>query len=136
MDLSAISRMAGAAPIADPVTTTPVTPDDLVVERFQQALDPGAVPPAAGQAQVAPVANGETGTVGHTILNGLDDFSGRMRETWAAVQTGVNAQSAVMGMADLVKLQTHVVEFSVLFEVVGKGIQKAVADLESTVKMQ
>lgn len=142
MDVGAMSRMAGGLPITTPaLSEVPKLPDDRVVEDFNGALNGPAQPAAAAAAAPAHEAESPTPvaparTIGDAILAGIHAYSSDLRGAWQAIRTSGPQEGEALSVARLVQLQAHIVEFSVLSELVGKGVSKAVQDLDALVKMQ
>ncbi len=125
------------------------------VERFQLALlsgpshlAPGAIeaavssatqsslPPPQGVLQPASDATPSTGTnnLGDAILQTLQAASTHMQETWAHAAQIVQAPN--LQMADVLQLQMSVIQTSIQYELLGKGIGKATQNLEQILKTQ
>lgn len=139
MDIQALSQLAGGVTPTAPVLSAPGAADDLVVDRFNKAME------VSGVAGVAPVdgvkaadsANGvQPASLGASILQGLDSVSADVRSAWQSIKSGVPAAGVELRVSDLIAMQGKIVEFSFLYDLVGKGVSKTLQDLDSLVKMQ
>ena len=130
--LSASSPSAMPAPIAGASD----------VERFRNALM--AAPPtdvaspmplAVGGDPAFPVAASPTKTtLGDAILDTLQTASTQMTQTWQQAAQAVSHQD--LNMSDMLSLQMAVIQTSIQYELLGKGIGKTTQNLDQILKTQ
>lgn len=136
MDINALSQMAGAAPLVPAVATPPPLPDDLVISDFGHALNGAGVAAGPGAAGTAPrPANLAGRTVGDAILAGMEQLSGETLNAWGVIKHKL-PEGANIATADLINFQASVLQFTFLYELVGKGVSKSAQNLDSLVKLQ
>jgi len=134
-DIAAMSALAGAKPVTPPVAETrKLAPDDEVVDQFQRTLNPQAAGITAPNATGQPQRVG--GTLGDAILSGIEGLSTDVRRTWDVVRSSTKADANLLKLGDLMALQTQVIQFSFLSEMLGKAVTKTAQDLDALVKMQ
>lgn len=138
MDITALSQLAGAVPVTPPVTTTPLSPDDLVVERFNEVMNAPAVGAELAIQNGAIVTDGKPAALGDAILRGLTAMTGDLTRSWGQVRTIGAVPAAVPEITPtfMLQAQVKVMEFTVLYDIVGKGLSKSVQNLDQLVKMQ
>ena len=118
------------------------------VERFRSALmsAPAGTPEnlssvvQATQAQVQVPQSPDTTvalnskTLGDAILNTLNTASTQMNQTWhQAAQAVANKE---LNMADMLQLQMSVIQTSIQYELLSKGISKSTQNLDQILKTQ
>lgn len=135
---------ASALPTA-PMGLAAATPSDA--ERFTQLMQ--AAPTAAAPAPeatkasaVAPATPVPTGTdapvqnVGERILSGMQNISQDMKQQWSVVSQTLQAGGNNLTMQDMLRLQLHLTQASVQYEVLGKAISKSTQNFDQLVRVQ
>lgn len=148
--------LAQAPTAVAPVSTVPA--DDGAVARFQRRLaGSGAADDLAGPQDLGGIdAEGDGQrkpagyrNVGDAILDGLDALSSQVQRAWNGVR-GVDPmdpqqpldpnappdQAGVPKISELMAMQRDMVEFSLMFEAMGKGTSKTIDNTNQLVKMQ
>ncbi len=105
-------------------------PASVPVQPQQTLVTAGAVPGAADVS--APVARG--GTLGDMILDKLESSSTHVRNAWAEAEQTFNRSD--LRMSDMLKLQMTVLEASIHYDLISKGIAKANQGLDQMLKTQ
>jgi hypothetical protein len=127
-----------AAALAPTSTPAAGVPD---IERFQNAMAAAPstpiapaqpVPVAAAVEVLQPVAR--SGTLGDVILDRLESSSTHVRNAWAEAEQTFNR--ADLRMSDMLKLQMTVLEASIHYDLISKGIAKANQGLDQMLKTQ
>lgn len=111
------------------------------MERFNAmmaASDAGA-PAMAGLTSaplLSPVATPDAApTLGNHILSSLRATAGEVSEKWQGVASGLDAMGTQPHMADLLRLQTNLVQASVQYELVGKAVSRSTQNVDALVRM-
>jgi type III secretion protein I len=112
------------------------------VERFRNALmtapstDAGGPSPlSASQVSPSPVGGSPaTNTLGDAILNTLQTASTQMTQSWQQAAQAVSHSD--LNMADMLSLQMAVIQTSIQYELLGKGIGKTTQNLDQILKTQ
>jgi type III secretion protein I len=135
----------GSAPtvgVSAPSVTSPADP--TAIQRFGDALAAGPAPASS----VSPVGtstavngvlpaqdvNRVGGTLGDSILKGLQNVSEDFRKSWASVNATLDGK--VDSVSDLLKLQMGMAQVSLQFELIGKGVSRATQNIDQLVKLQ
>ncbi len=144
--------------------TVPVAPvsglaaDEAMVARFQRSLagagasDDLAGPQdlgAVGSPGAGPANPGAYRTFGDAILDGLGALSSQVQRAWNGVRgvgpadpnqpldpNATGPVNALPKVGELMAMQRDMVEFSFMFEALGKGTSKAIDNTNQLVKMQ
>ena len=124
------------------------TPSDA--ERFAQLMQAaptsaGPVPEAtqaraaAPTAPATPVATGAdvpVQNVGERILSGMQNISQDMKQKWSVVSQTLQDGGNNLTMQDMLRLQLHLTQASVQYEVLGKAISKSTQNFDQLVRVQ
>ncbi len=118
--------------------------DDLVAERFQQAMQTSApqdTPSPTGQPNDLAAQGGlrvAPRTLGEGILSTVTTVGTDLQGAWTQVQEGLAVSEAtdLLSTAELMTLQFKMLTFNTLNEVVSKGVAKATQDLDQLLKTQ
>lgn len=112
------------------------------VERFRNALM--AAPPSdissstplapAGDPPYPVAASSTKTTLGDAILDTLQTASTQMTQTWQQAAQAVSHQD--LNMSDMLSLQMAVIQTSIQYELLGKGIGKTTQNLDQILKTQ
>lgn len=142
MEIAALSAVL-AAPVSAP--TAPTAPSQLVMERFNAMM---AAPDAGATAGIPGVAGASAGlvpalatpldaapTLGNHILSSLRASAGEFSEKWQVVASGLDSMGTQPHMADLLRLQTNLVQASVQYELVGKAVSRSTQNVDALVRM-
>jgi len=142
--MTPLSGLSGAGVPAGGGSVPAVGVDDLVAERFRQAMQAPASQDAtlsAGQ-QSDPTPQGGLRpahtTLGDGILSKVTTVGADLQGAWTQVQEGlaVSETASLLSTAELMTLQFKMLTFSALNEVVSKGMAKATQDLDQLLKTQ
>ena len=140
MDISTVSMALSASLNPAPVTPVELQPaDERATAQFASMM--AAPVPAA---ELAPVTLTDTSvlvvpvqppTMGDQILNGLQTVSSELKQSIsdvsAALKPGVD-----VSVSELLRVQMGLMQVSVTYELVGKGISKSTQNLDQLVKLQ
>lgn len=140
MDISTVSMALSASANPAPVAPVELQPaDERATAQFASMM--AAPIPAA---ELAPVTLTDTSvmvvpvqppTMGDQILNGLQTVSSELKQSIsdvsAALKPGVD-----VSVSDLLRVQMGLMQVSVTYELVGKGISKSTQNLDQLVKLQ
>lgn len=140
MDISTVSMALSASANPAPVAPPALQPaDERATAQFASMM--AAPIPAA---ELAPVTLTDTSvmvvpvqppTMGDQILNGLQTVSSELKQSIsdvsAALKPGVD-----VSVSDLLRVQMGLMQVSVTYELVGKGISKSTQNLDQLVKLQ
>ena len=110
--------------------------DDLVQQRFQEALD---APVSAGVGVPTPgaITNPvQGGSLGDAILSSIDRLSADFQQAWAQKNLVLDSDPNTSSPAQLLQLQVHAQTASTLMDVMGKGVNKVVQGVEQLTKIQ
>lgn len=143
MEIAALSAVL-TSPVSAPVA--PTAPSPLVTERFNammSAPDIGAsaagTPAAgtpAGLVPTPPAAQTDAPpTLGNHILSSLRASAGEFSEKWQGIASGLDSMGTQPHMADLLRLQTNLVQASVQYELVGKAVSRSTQNVDALVRM-
>lgn len=143
--IESVTTLSTALTSAAPMTTAAGSD----VERFRQALlssasnpTPPALTPAQlnasqrpeGDLNLGPTPSPASNTLGEAILNTLQSASTQMQQSWQQAAEVVAGKD--INMADMLQLQMTVVQTSIQYELLGKGISKSTQNLEQILKTQ
>lgn len=121
------------------------TPGDA--ERFAQLMQaaPTSVRPvpeatlASAAAPATPVVTGADApvqNVGERILSGMQNISQDMKQKWSVVSQTLQDGGNNLTMQDMLRLQLHLTQASVQYEVLGKAISKSTQNFDQLVRVQ
>jgi len=104
------------------------------VSRFQAALkgEPGLPPPTPPSTGHA--ASSETGTLGDAILSGLKSASDDLGQRFNQAQTLLGNQD--LSVADAMRLQLSIMQASMQYELINKGVSKMSQNIDQVLKTQ
>ena len=132
----AIEGLGRVAAIAEPLALAkPAAAGAADVERFQQAMasEPAAsAVPSGAASQVQPAGRSET--LGDAILNTLESSSTQVKNAWASAGQALDRPD--LRMTDMLKLQMTVLEASIQYDLISKGISKANQGLDQLLRTQ
>lgn len=100
-------------------TPTASTQEAVVVQ--------GSIPSQVSQVGSKP-------SLGDSIISGLQSASQDMQSKWAYVSETLSGSD--LGVTDALRLQMSVMQASVQYELISKGISKTVQNLDQTLKTQ
>ena len=125
-------------PLAVPAAPLAAAPDALAKARFSALMQapPATVTPAAQAAAAAASNPAEPHSVGDRILAGMQSVSGEFQSAWKSVSASLDANAETMGMQDLLKLQMHLVQVSVQYDLVGKAVSRSTQNFDQLVRVQ
>ena len=125
--------MLGAV-VAQLATPAAAAPSEADASQFAQMVQQPDAPIQAG----APAATGTALalTPGDSILNGMNALGTDFKDAWAAMQQALARPQGEMTVAEMLRLQLHMVQLSVQVEMVGKTISKATQNLDQLAKLQ
>lgn len=115
------------------VKAPPPVPDDLVIERFSNIMNPPAVP-GVESSSPPPLVTAPP-NIGDAILGVIRNQANGLQVSWKTVQDVLATQN-LMTVTEMFRLQAAMIDFGLRYEVVGKGVSKAIQDLDQMVKMQ
>lgn len=140
MDI-AITSMALSATSSAPITPAQqlLPADELATAQFANIMAaPGSstevVPVTLTDASVL-VAPAQTATMGDQILNGLQNVASELKQSINDVSTALKP-GVDLSVSDLLRAQMGLMQVSVTYELVGKGISKSTQNLDQLVKLQ
>lgn len=132
-----------------PAASVTAPPDAAATQRFSALMQaPAAEPtgaiagtPAVGGAAAAlpalePAAAKGPASFGDRVLGGMQNVSNEFRSHWTQVSDMLRAGSVELDMKDLLKLQMHMAQASVQYEMVGKGVSRATQNFDQLVRVQ
>lgn len=121
--------------------TGPLMPSEAVTQRFNdimsaaaptQAASP-AVPAGLSVSVMASVA--EPAGLGNTILAGLQSIPSEYSKKWRNVKSSLDEVSRNPSAGTMLTVQMGLLEMSVLYELVGKGISRSTQNIDTLVRM-
>ena len=121
--------------------SSPVPASSSDAERFAQLMAPppqdlSAVANTVAVQQAGTPAIGAHAPVGDRILQGMQNISQDLQKQWSAVQQTLNDGGNQLSMQDMLKLQLHLTQASVQYEVLGKAISKSTQNFDQLVRVQ
>jgi len=137
MDILATPAVVSTLPPLAAPAVQPAAPNDLAAARFSALMQapPAAATPTA-QAAAAAAHAAEPHSVGDRILAGMQSVSGEFQSAWKSVSASLDANAETMGMQDLLKLQMHLVQVSVQYDLVGKAVSRSTQNFDQLVRVQ
>jgi type III secretion protein I len=122
----------------------PAAATGLDVDRFREAFSaatptsqptsqpPSSAPgPLAAPAQVKPAV---PTTLGDAILSGLKSASADISRNWTETASAVS--NPMLTTSDMLRLQVTLIQTSVQYELLGKGISRSTQNLDQILKTQ
>lgn len=142
--MTPLSGLSGAGVPAGGGSVPAVGVDDLVAERFRQAMQAPGLQDATSPAEQQTGPASQDGfrptptTLGEGILSTVTHVGADLQGAWTQVQEGlaVSETTDMLSTAELMTLQFKMLTFSALNEVVSKGMAKATQDLDQLLKTQ
>lgn len=134
MEVLVNTLAASTLPVA-PMGLAAASPSDA--ERFAQLMQ--TAPPAAATVPatpVAPAADAPVQNVGDRILSGMQSISQDMKQQWSMVSQTLQDAGNNLTMQDMLRLQLHLTQASVQYEVLGKAISKSTQNFDQLVRVQ
>ncbi len=141
MDIAAVA-IAQLAPLQ--TATPPVAPTSLATERFNAIMNApdmgtvtGAVPSTAtiAQAPITPLIDTTSPTLGNQILSGLRTTAADFSQKWQNIAVGLDKTVTQPNIADMLRLQSELMQVSVQYELVGKAVSRTTQNIDAMVKM-
>jgi type III secretion protein I len=130
---------AALAPNTPPAVASTAAADPLAAARFSAIMEaPVEAVPQMPEVQLQPVAAEAlqaNGTMGDSILSGMQNLSVEFQQSWKTVNSALESGSA-MTTSDMLKLQMGLTQMSIQYELVGKAISRSTQNLDQLVKMQ
>lgn len=135
------SAFALPAPLVASVAPGPLTPSDAVTQRFNDMMNAGL--PANSVTPTPPAGlpvNGMTSAIervglGNRILSGLQSVSSDYSKKWADIKSEVNEMTQHPSAGAMLQVQMEVLQASVLYELVGKGISRSTQNIDALIRM-
>jgi len=142
MEIAAVALQGITQAAAAPAVAPPAA-DALVTERFNamMAAPPAALPgvelnatAAAVQGALAPAQTAPS--LGGRILDGMREAGADLAGKWQDIAGRLDAMTAQPSIADMLRLQTDLLQASVQYELLSKGVTKSTQNVDSMVRMQ
>ena len=144
MDIAAVAiAQLVPGPLAPATATPPVAPS-LATERFNaimNAPDMGTVTGAAAatptiaQAPITPLIDTTSPTLCNQILSGLRSSAADFSQKWQNIAVGLDKTVTQPNIADMLRLQSELMQVSVQYELVGKAVSRTTQNIDAMVKM-
>ena len=139
MDITATTMALGSWAVQpSPTVLPPLASDALATTQFSSLMTvPGAAPL---QSQVVTEASANSATIEHStmgdnILKGLQGMASEFKQSMANVSASLDPGTN-MSVSDLFKVQMGLMQMSVQYELIGKGISRSTQNLDQLVKIQ
>jgi type III secretion protein I len=140
VDIAAVA-IAQLAPL--PAVTPPAPPTTLATERFNAIMngpDMGTVtgPLTASATVVQPVPlplDATAPTLGNQILSSLRSTTADFSQKWQNIAVGLDKTVTQPNIADMLRVQSELVQVSVQYELVGKAVSRTTQNIDAMVKM-
>ena len=142
--IESVTTLTASLNSAAPSNATALSSD---VERFREALlsaplsgtQSASTPASQAAAQAQGMEANQSAvasskTLGDAILNTLQTASTQMQQSWQQAAEVVAGKE--LNMADMLQLQMTVVQTSIQYELLGKGISKSTQNLDQILKTQ
>lgn len=142
MEIAAVALQGIAQAAAEPAVTPPAA-DALVTERFNAMMAAPLAPlpgvelnatTAAVQGALSPLDPAPS--LGGRILDGMREATGELAGKWQNIAGRLDGMAAQPSIADMLRLQTDLLQVSVQYELVSKGVTKSTQNVDSMVRMQ
>lgn len=134
-----------SAPFARLAASVTASPDAAATQRFAALMRPAEAEPAAAIAAGGPVpanhaldptaAKGPS-SVGDRILGGMQNVSQEFRDSWTQVSGMLRAGSPELDMQAMLKLQLHLTQASVQYDMLGKAVSRSTQNFDQLVRVQ
>lgn len=148
-----------AAPLQHVVASVTAPPDAAATERFTALMQapaigaPGKVDslhaagipaagipapgiPAPGVHAPDPALPPAPANVGDRILGGMQKVSQEFRDSWTQVSAMLRAGSPALDMQAMLKLQLHLTQASVQYDMLGKAVSRSTQNFDQLVRVQ
>jgi len=139
MEIAALTStlMTQALPAAEP--PAPVAPSGLATARFNAIMNAPESPALSGvsaalQSAFAP-APAAASTLGGQILSGLRGMSADFSDKWQGIARSLDKVGTQPAIADLLRMQTELLQVSVQYELVGKAVSRSTQNIDTMVRM-
>lgn len=130
-------------PIAQIAQIAQIAPDAAIVAPLQVETDQSSSAMGAPTAQDAAYFEQRLtgwrephGDAWSSLIAGVDDFASTAGARWQQVLSAIGEPGSLEEPQELLKIQASLVEHSFLYEVIGKGIGKAVQNIDQLVHVQ
>ena len=123
------------------LATGPVTPSEAVTQRFNEIMNAAATSKSVAPALPAGAHVGLTASVaepagpGNSILAGLQSVPAEYSNKWRSVKSSLDEMSRNPSAGTMLAVQMGLLEMSVLYELVGKGISRSTQNIDTLVRM-
>src|SRR5690625_2066619 len=121
----------------------PAPASNQAMERFNAIMQAspsdtaGSVTPAAISDTTAPAMPHGPLSLGNQILGSLQKTAGEVQGQWTSISDQLGKTStATPNIADLLQVQTQLLQVSIHYELVGKAIAKSTQNIDTMVRMQ
>ncbi|QEI08265.1 EscI/YscI/HrpB family type III secretion system inner rod protein [Pigmentiphaga aceris] len=144
MDIAAVALAQLAPGLSGTAATPAVAPTTLATERFNAIMNApdmstitGPLPTSATivQAPVTPLTDAGSPTLGNQILSGLRTTASDFSQKWQNIAVGLDKTVTQPNIADMLRLQSELVQVSVQYELVGKAVSRTTQNIDAMVKM-
>ena len=134
-----------SAPLQRLAASVTAAPDAAATLRFSALMQPSAAEPAGAVLSAAPVAGMQTldpaaakgpASVGDRILSGMQNVSEEFRGHWTRVSDMLRAGSPELDMQAMLKLQMHLTQASVQYDMLGKAVSRSTQNFDQLVRVQ
>lgn len=121
--------------------TVSLSPSEAVTQRFNDIMSAAAPTPAVSPAMPAGLPVSVTASItesaglGNTILSGLQSIPSEYSKKWRNVKASVDEMSRNPSAGAMLTVQMGLLEVSVLYEMVGKGISRSTQNIDTLVRM-
>lgn len=139
MEIAALSALiAGPAEVSQP--RVPAATNALATERFNAIMNG---PDSAGVTGVQAMLQTSTplvtlepaASLGGQILSGLRGVGDDMATKWQNIATGLNGVGVQPTVGDMLRMQSEMLQLSLMYEVVGKGVARSTQNIDTVVRM-
>lgn len=135
LDLKDVAQ-AVAAPGPAPASPQAMERFNAIMQADTAQQATAAIPAGATEAAAAATSPGPL-SLGTQILGGLQKTAGEVSGQWTSITEQLGkASTATPNIADLLQVQTQLLQVSVQYELVGKAISKSTQNIDTMVRMQ
>jgi type III secretion protein I len=144
MDIAAVAiAQLAPGPLTPAMATPPVAPA-LATERFNAIMNApdmgtitGPLPATATivQGPITPLVDTGAPTLGNQILSGLRTTAADFSQKWQNIAVGLDKTVTQPNIADMLRLQSELMQVSVQYELVGKAVSRTTQNIDAMVKM-
>lgn len=134
-----------AAPLQRLAASVTAAPDAAATQRFSALMQPSAAEgvgavvaalPAADMPALEPAAVKGPASVGDRVLNGMQNVSDEFRGHWTRVSEMLRAHNPELSMESMLKLQMHLTQASMQYDMLGKAVSRATQNFDQLVRVQ